>query len=255
MTVIDAFILGVLQGFTEFLPISSSGHLVIGQQLLGLELPGNVFEVVVHVGTLLSVLVVFWKDIWRLLSTLTEKQTQVYLLTLIVGTLPAVIGGLSFKTTLEGLFDNVTYVALALFVTGVILISTRWISHREGELSLGRGFMVGVAQMVAIIPGISRSGVTISMGLFLGVSAEEVARFSFLLAVPAIAGAGLLTWLDLSQQTISPIPIPALFTGFVSSFLMGWIALKWLLGMLASGRFYWFGVYCIFVALITLGVQ
>jgi len=255
MTVIDAFILGVLQGFTEFLPISSSGHLVIGQQVLGLELPGNVFEVVVHMGTLLSVLAVFWKDILRLLSTLVEKKTQIYILALIVGTLPAVIGGLSFKTTLEGLFDNVTYVALALFVTGIILITTRWIPHRDGPLSLGRGFIIGVAQMVAIIPGISRSGITISMGLFLGVSAEKAARFSFLLAIPAIAGAGLLTWLDLSQQAVSTIPVPALLTGLVSSFLMGWIALKWLLGMLASGRFYWFGVYCILVALITLGVQ
>ncbi len=255
MTVIDAFILGILQGFTEFLPISSSGHLVIGQRLLGLELPGNVFEVVVHVGTLLSVLVVFWKDIWRLLSTIAEKPTQVYILTLIIGTLPAVVGGFSLKTTLEGLFDNVSYVALALFITGVILLATRWISHRDGPLTLGRGLIVGVAQMVAIIPGISRSGVTISMGLFLGVNAQEAARFSFLLAIPAIAGAGLLTWLDLSPQALSPIPISALLTGLVSSFLMGWIALKWLLGMLASGRFYWFGVYCIFVALITLGVQ
>lgn len=255
MTVIDAFILGVLQGFTEFLPISSSGHLVIGQQLLGLELPGNVFEVVVHVGTLLSVLVVFWKDIWRLLSSLANKETQIYILALIIGTLPAVAGGLSFKTTLEGLFDNVSLVALALFFTGVILMATRWIPHRDGSLSLRRGFIVGVAQMVAIIPGISRSGVTISTGLFLGISAEEAARFSFLLAVPAIAGAGVLTWLDLTPQAVSSLPLSALFTGLVSSFLMGWIALKWLLGMLASGRFYWFGVYCILVALITLGVQ
>jgi len=250
MNLFDVIILGVLQGLTEFLPISSSAHLVISQYLLGIQIPGNDLEVILHVGTLFSVVAVFWSDIISLLTTLKEKETQKYIFYIIIGTLPAVVVGLLFKDRIESAFDSVTLVASTLIVTGVILILTRWAVNRNKELNYGNGFLIGVAQALAIIPGLSRSGLTISTGLFLGIPADVVARFSFLLAIPAIAGAGLLTTLDLIGTNVTTLSVPLVLTGFVSSFIVGWIALKWLIGLLKTGKFHWFGVYCIGVGIL-----
>ena len=251
MTIFEAILLGIIQGLTEFLPISSSGHLVIGQHLLGIELPGNAFEVVVHIGTLLSVLVVFWPDIWNLLTTLKSKVTQKYILAIMIGTIPAVIIGLLFKDAITEAFENIKVVATTLLITGAILLTTKLVQSKSGEISIGRGLLIGLAQAFAILPGISRSGMTISTAMHLGVKPEAAARFSFLLAVPAIAGAGLLTGLDLYQSSESLLSFPIMFGGFISSFLVGWISLKWLLGLISAGKFHWFGIYCILIGLIS----
>ncbi len=250
MNLFDVIILGVLQGLTEFLPISSSAHLVISQYLLGIQIPGNALEVILHVGTLFSVVAVFRKDIISLLSTLKESETQKYIFYIIIGTLPAVVVGLLFKEKIESAFDSVTLVAVMLLATGVILILTKWVKNRKKELNSGNGLLIGMAQALAIIPGLSRSGLTISMGLFLGIPAEVVARFSFLLAIPAIAGAGLLTTLDLIGTDVTILSIPLVLTGFISSFIVGWVALKWLIGLLKTGKFHWFGVYCVGVGIL-----
>ncbi len=250
MTLSDAIILGIIQGITEFLPISSSGHLVLGQELLGVNMPGNVFEVVTHIGTLLSVIFVFWKELAAILRSIQSLDTQKYIVYLLIGTLPAVIVGLGGKDIISSLFDSIYLVAGALIFTGIVLLGTQKLREKRERLNGKKGIVIGMAQALAIIPGISRSGLTISTSLALGLPGKEAAKFSFLLAIPAISGAGLLTALDMEPGTFS-IPLPQLSAAFVSSFTVGYISLKWLLGLLESGKFHRFGYYCITVGLIT----
>jgi len=251
MTLIDTIILGALQGITEFLPISSSGHLVLGQALLGIKIPGNAFEVVTHLGTLLSVFCVFWKDIISLISNINHKASQKYLLFIVLGSLPAVVVGLGGKKMIADAFDSVNLVSGALMFTGLVLFFSQRLKSGSNTISIKNGFMIGLSQAVAIIPGISRSGMTIITAMALGISGKEAAKFSFLLAIPAISGAGLLTALDTSFSLIS-IPYIFLFSAFFSAFIVGYISLKWLLGLLESGRFHLFGYYCMFMGLLTL---
>ena len=251
MGVFEAILLGSLQGLTEFLPVSSSGHLVIGQELLGIHVPGNAFEVVLHVGTLFSVLAVFWSDIVGFVKTLQDKSTRNYILALAFGTVPAVICGLFFKDAIQSVFDNVNFVAGALVCTGIILFVGKCFTGNKDQVSIRNGFLIGIAQAVAIIPGISRSGLTITIGLCLGVKSDSAARFSFLLSIPVISGAGLLTALDLLESNEPLLSIPVLIAGFFSSFIVGWISLKWLLSLLQSGKFYWFGFYCVGIGVLA----
>jgi len=251
MNIFEAAILGIVQGLTEFLPISSSGHLVLGQELLNISVPGNAFEVVVHLGTLVSVLIVFWNDIWQLLTSLKSLTTQKYILAILIGTIPAVIIGLLFKDIITEAFENIRIVAITLMITGVILLSTKLIKTKQKDVSIGRGLLVGIAQALAIIPGISRSGMTISLCLYLGIAPEKAAKFSFLLAIPAIVGAGLLTGLDLIESSEPLLPWSVLIVGFLSSLIVGWVSLKWLLGLIKLGKFHWFGVYCLFIGLLS----
>ena len=251
MNINDALILGSLQGLTEFLPISSSGHLVIGQHILGLSLPGNIFEVLVHMGTLCSVLVVFKNDILDMIFNFSSVKNRNLILAVIIGTIPAVIVGLSLKENISLIFDNISAVSFNLIITGVWLILTKWSVEKNRSLNSVSGFIIGCGQAVAIIPGISRSGTTIGMAMFLGISPEKAARFSFLLAIPAIAGAGLLTALDVETSSLQELSFPVILTAFLSSFLVGWASLRWLLRLISKGKFYWFGVYCLSIGLFT----
>ena len=252
MNWLQALIIGIVQGFTEFLPISSSGHLVLGQAILGIEQPGNEFEILVHLGTLASVLVVFLDDIKSLLLSLTSKKTQSFIIFVLVGSIPAVGIGLGFKDILEALFDNIASVSGALIFTGLILYCSSFVKQGDKEHSIVTSILIGCAQSVAIIPGVSRSGMTICAALFLGLSPKEAARFSFLLAIPAISGAGFLTVLDVSGGF--QLPLSVSIVALVSSFSVGVVALKWLLGYLEQGKFHYFGIYCLAVGLITLVV-
>lgn len=251
MTIFEAAILGIIQGITEFLPISSSGHLVIGQKVLGISVAGNVFEIVVHLGTLVSVLIVFWSDIWKLITSLKSTSTQKYVFAIVIGTLPAMVIGFVFKDVISEAFENIKVVAVTLMITGLILLTTKFINTKLKDISVGRGLLIGIAQGLAIIPGISRSGMTISLGMYLGIAPDKAAKFSFLLGIPAIFGAGLLTGLDLMESREPTLALSVLIVGFVSSLLVGWISLKWLLGLIKSGKFHWFGVYCLLIGLIS----
>ncbi len=251
MTNFDAIILGIVQGFTEFLPISSSGHLVLMQELLNLNLPGNQLEVVMHAGTLFSILFVFWKDLVTLTMSLTEKKSLTYVTYVVVGTIPAVIVGLGFKSQIESMFDSTLVVGINLLFTGVLLLATRFIQIKDREISIKSSVSIGLAQALAILPGISRSGSTISLALIMGIKPSEAARFSFLLAIPALMGAGLLTALDGFQASGQTSLMP-LILGFTTSFATGWVALKWLLTMLKKGQFYWFGAYCFIIGTLTI---
>ena len=250
MTIIEAIFLGVIQGLTEFLPISSSGHLVIVQSVLGVAQPGNEFEILVHIGTLMSVLVVFKTDILELIIDMRSKNSQKYILYIIVGTIPAVFIGLGYKSFIESLFNNLRTVGSALIFTGLVLFSSQFSVKKNLKPSIYTAFLIGCAQAIAIIPGISRSGMTISMALFLGFLPKEAARFSFLLAIPVISGAGILTIIDLNENNYEFILTGII--GMFSSFLVGFFALKWLIGWLKKGKIYYFGVYCVLIGLLTL---
>mgnify|MGYP000082418611 CR=1 FL=1 len=253
MTLLDAILLGTLQGLTEFLPISSSGHLVLGQMIIGVKLPGNQFEVVAHLGTLLSVFFIYWKEILLLISGLESIEKRKYLYYLILGTLPAGIFGFFGRSFIIEFFDSIQIVSFGLIFTGLILFISKRLSMKSHPMNFKKAFLIGLSQAIAIIPGISRSGMTICMGISLGMSGKAAAKFSFLLAIPAIAGAGLLTILDFQPETIL-IPSYTLFASFFSSFIVGYGCLKWLLGLLESGKFYFFGYYCIFIGVIMISI-
>ena len=248
MQYIDTLILAILQGLTEFLPISSSGHLVIGQKLLDIDLPGNAFEVVLHIGTLMSVVTVFRVELKTLLFNLNDSSNRYYISAIAIGTIPALLVGLLLKDYISLIFDNIRFVSVSLVFTGVMLITSKFIIKRNVKLTLFIGIVIGLAQAVAIIPGISRSGTTICMGVLMGLSASEAAKFSFLLSIPVIIGAGLLTAMNI--ETI-PFGLDIILLGILFSYLVGWISLKWLLTILSTGKLYWFGVYCLMIGLFV----
>lgn len=265
MGYIDAIILGTVQGLTEFLPISSSGHLVIFQNLLGIKTESIAFEVFVHFGTLLSIVAVYYNDLWKMITGFFKgivakgiKNTFVkddyfrLAVFVIIGTLPAAFAGFFLEDLFVSIFHNVHLVGITLMITGLIILATRWAPKTERSLTSGKSFLVGVAQSIAILPGISRSGFTISSALFLGISRENAARFSFLLAVPVILGATLLHIVDLISNGIPGISIGVMLTGSIFSFSVGYIAIRFLLSVLKSGKFGWFAPYCFLAGAVVL---
>ena len=247
MQIVDVIVLGILQGLTEFLPVSSSGHLVLGQYLLNVKSPGNTLEILFHLGTLGSVVFVFSLDILNIIITIKKKSTQKLLKYIIVATIPAVIVGFTLRNKIEILFESVSSVGFALLFTGLVLILSSVFKNKNSEHSLFTSIVIGFGQALAIIPGISRSGMTITLSLFFGFSAKESAKFSFLLSIPVIAGAGILGIQDIqTNETFSAdIIIAALF----SSFFVGIISLRMLIKLLELGKFYIFGIYCICLGL------
>jgi undecaprenyl-diphosphatase len=259
MEIIDSFLLGLIQGLTEFLPISSSGHLVLGEALLSGKLDKSItFEVVVHFGTLCSILVYYHKKIadilislWGLLQNPGEfseraardnniKLSGFILLSMI----PALIIGLTMKETIENIFLNPFMVSIMLLVTGSILYLTKFRDHFPNSMNASSSFGIGLAQAFAILPGISRSGSTISLGLYLGIDREEVANFSFLMVIPVIGGAMLLEIKDMAQVGIQVQAFWNLLVGFLVSFVSGYFALKYLIILLQSKGIYPFAWYC-----------
>ena len=259
MEFIDSFLLGLIQGLTEFLPISSSGHLVLGEALLGGELDKSItFEVVVHFGTLCSILIYYHQKIRDILSSIWDllinpnqfsnkvsadpniKLTGFILLSMI----PALIVGLTLKETIENVFLNPFTVSIMLLVTGVILFSTRFREQFPHKIKSSSAFGIGLAQAFAILPGISRSGSTISLGLYLGINRQEVANFSFLMVIPVIAGAMLLEVKTMIEMGIPMAAFWDLVIGFLASFVSGYFALKYLIIMLQTKGIHPFAWYC-----------
>ncbi len=264
----DAILLGILQGLTEFLPISSSGHLVLGQQLLGIEKQGIFFEVIVHFGTLVAVVVAFRKDILALMTalrplgrvrSLTEIKNAIaldehlrWIFYIILATLPAVVTGLWLEDKIESAFASPYLVSIMLLLTAAILFSTRFIKAKAKPLNSRNALLIGLAQALAILPGISRSGSTISMGLWREMSGNEAARFSFLLSIPAILGATLLKTLDLFSHPTDAKALWVFAAGFLFSFISGYISILLLLNIVRRGKLYWFAPYCLVVAVLGL---
>jgi undecaprenyl-diphosphatase len=251
MNFIDAILLGILQGATEFLPVSSSGHLALAQNLLDdFKQPGLLFDVLLHVGTMVAVIGYFWKDLLGLLSSPWRRdetgRVQRRMLALIVlGSIPTALIGLSFKDLFEGLFDRPMIVCLMLLVTGSLLIVAerfRSIRRTQEQMTWKDAVVVGIVQGLAIIPGISRSGSTIATLLMRGIDGETAARFSFLLALPAVFGAALLSLKDLDQVTREVIP--AYLAGTGAALLTGLLCIHFLMGIIRRRRLSWFAFYC-----------
>ena len=251
MSIIEAIIIGLVQGLTEFLPISSSGHLVILQKLLKIDLPGNLVEVSTHLGTLLSIILIYKNDIYDLISSFKSSKTKDYILLVVIATIPSVVFVLIAKSFILTIFESSRSVSFALIFTGIILFISHYGNYTIKKLNISKGMIIGIFQALAILPGISRSGMTISIALLLGIKNVEAAKFSFMLAIPAIFGAAILTLVETDLNEIDDLIFPLIVAAFIA-FLSGYYALKFLIKILNNGKFYYFSIYCIFLGIISL---
>ena len=258
MELIKAIVLGVVQGLTEFLPISSSGHLVLGAEFLDFQEQGVAFGIFLHLGTLFSVCFVFRKELAAMLKAplavlqkrADEQLTRFFYwdLYIVVATLPAVVAGLLLKDSIADIFANILLVYCMLFVTGVIMVATPFIRERDVELNCPRALLIGCAQAMAIFPGLSRSGSTIFTGMLLGVNRETVARFSFIMSIPAILGAAVLQFADLLKHPPGTESVLLIVAGTAASAVSGYFAIILLLNVIRRNKLQYFGYYCLILA-------
>ena len=271
METFEALILGLLQGLTEYLPVSSSGHLAIGSHILGIEAEENLmFTVAVHVATVLSTLVVLGGEIFRLVrgtfgpfnagaSGLARLNAdQRYMLNILVSMIPIFVVGIFFKDTVESIFgEGLLVVGCCLLVTAGLLAYSYLSKPRQKEsISLVDAFIIGIAQAVAVLPGLSRSGSTIATGLILGNNKAHMAQFSFLMVIPPILGEALLDTIKAAKEGFSAafgdLSVMALVVGFVAAFVSGIAACKWMIGIVRRGKLIYFAYYCVAVGAVTL---
>lgn len=257
MNWIEALILGIIQGLTEFLPVSSSGHLELGKAIMGVEATDSlIFTVVVHGATVLSTIVVFRKEIWELIQGFFRFQMNEethYIFKIAVSMIPVGIVGLFFKDYVESLFTgNILLVGGMLIFTSVLLAFTYYAKPRDKKISYKDAFIIGLAQAVAVIPGISRSGSTISTGLLLGNNKERTARFSFLMVLVPIMGANVKDILDGSMASSSSVGTLPLAIGFVAAFVSGLLACTWMINIVKRGKLIYFAAYCLIIGLIAV---
>lgn len=264
MDLIQALVLGIVQGATEFIPVSSSGHLVLVPWLLGWDSPGLLFDTMAHWGTLVAVFAYFWRDLVAIIqhvlrdlfrgTPLASPESKLGWM-IVLATVPAVLLGFTFKETFEALFNEPIWVAFFLFVTGLIL----WVSEALGKRLRGiesigpkDALLIGLAQAAAITPGISRSGSTIGMGLLLGLERPTAARFSFLMMIPIVFGAGLLQLSEAMTVGIASSSLLPLAVGFLAALVTGYAAIAFLLDYLASRSVRIFAIYCWIFGSISL---
>jgi undecaprenyl-diphosphatase len=257
----QAILLGLLQGATEFLPISSSGHLVLAERFLNVGTKDIVFNVFVHFGTFVAVVVYFRGEVrdmiigvWSWLRGKENPNREGALLAeyIAIGTIPAVILGVAFKGYIEAAFQSPVFASAMLVCTGFILLSTRFAMSKERRVRAKSSLIIGCAQAIAMLPGISRSGTTISAGLFLGISKEKAATFSFLLALPAIFGATLLELKEALDTGMGAFMLFEYSLGTIAAALFGYLCIALLLGIIRKGKFDYFGYYCLAVGLFGL---
>ncbi len=259
MDTLDAIILGIVQGLTEFLPVSSSGHLELGKAILGdnsVPEESLLFTVVLHFATALSTLVVFRKDVWEIIKGLLQfkwNEEAQFTAKIIVSMLPAVMVGLFFEEQLEAFFGgNVQFVGFMLLITAALLYFADKAKNTGKKVGFGSAFIVGVSQAIAMLPGISRSGATISTSVLLGVDKTKAARFSFLMVVPLIFGKIAKDLLG-GELHFSGDNNVALGAGFVAAFLAGLAACTWMIKLVRQSKLSYFAIYCLIVGLIAVG--
>ncbi len=259
----EAIILGLVQGLTEFLPVSSSGHLAIGKALLGVEPSGDlIFEVTVHAATVLATIVVFRKEIWKLLCGLFKFQYNDetdYIAKICVSMIPVFVVGMFFKDQVETAFSSMRVVGVCLLVTAALLALSDWLAGRvsaavkasRNGISFWQAFLVGVGQACAVLPGLSRSGTTISTGLLCGVKREHMAQFSFLMVLVPILGETFLDLVggEMAASTVGALP---LLLGFAAAFLSGLFACRVMIALVRKAQLKWFGLYCLLAGLAVL---
>lgn len=263
MDIVQAIVLGIVQGATEFIPVSSSGHLVLVPWLLDWDSPGLVFDTVVHWGTLVAVLAYFWRDWWVLITAWLRglfrwdwRDPNARLMWLIIlGTIPAAVIGYVLEDFFEALFGEPVWVSVFLLVTAALLVLSELFGERVRELDDLRApdaLVIGLGQAAAIAPGISRSGATIAVGVFRGLKRAPAARFSFLLSTPIILGAGLFKLANLLSEPDPMAQIPALVVGFLAAAIAGYLCIWLLLRYLQRGKLYPFALYCAWVGISCL---
>lgn len=267
---LQALILGLIQGLTEYLPVSSSGHLQLGQALLGIdgEAGGLTFDIVVHVATVLSTLVILWKEVSWIFTGLFSKiwnEEKRYVLNILISMIPVGIVGLCFKDEVEALFHGLLVVGVCLLVTALLLTLTHFYHPKEKErISPLHAFIIGVAQACAVLPGLSRSGSTIATGLLLGNSKQSLAQFSFLMVIPPILGEALLDFKHIfapsaeylaTHASAGTIPTLSLVVGFLAAFVSGCFACKWMIDLVKRCKLIYFAIYCAIVGVIAIALS
>jgi undecaprenyl-diphosphatase len=264
MTLLDGILLGAVQGVTEFLPVSSSGHLILLRDLRGINTDsGLAFDAVLQLATAFAILCYFWRDIWRLMISVTKvvigrgasvaKTDKTLIAALIIGTIPAVILGLLLERTMETLFRNALLVAAALIAGSVLFVlAERHAKQTLEHPTVAHGWWVGLFQALALVPGVSRSGATISGGLFFGLTREAAARFAFLLSIPVILGSGLKKLLDIIRTPSLDVAALPLAVGFVVAFGTGILCIRFLLGYLKRHTLFAFVWYRLALAAVVV---
>jgi undecaprenyl-diphosphatase len=267
----QAFILGIIQGLTEYLPVSSSGHLTIASNLFGIDDGSKILtlNIAVHIATVLSTVVILWKEIVWIFSDLFKwkwNEGSKYAVNILISMIPVGIVGLLFKDKVEEVFGSgLLVVGICLMITATLLAFSYWAKPRQREnISPLHAFIIGIAQAVAVLPGLSRSGSTIATGLILGNKKERLAQFSFLMVIPPILGEALLdakklisgetatAVADAAQSGATTIGTIPLIIGFLAAFIVGCIACKWMINIVKKGKLIWFAVYCAIVGLATI---
>ena len=263
MSWIQALILGLIQGLTEYLPVSSSGHLAIGQALFGLENGESnlTFTVLVHIATIMSTVVILWSEIVWLFKDLFKwkwNEGTRYIVNILISMIPVAIVGFFFKDKIEEVFGSgLLIVGIMLIVTATLLTFSYFAKPRQKEhISPVHAFVIGIAQACAVMPGLSRSGSTIATGLLLGNKKEKLAQFSFLMVIPPILGEALLDIKDIFEvgfsEAMSGISPVAAIVGFLAAFISGCFACKWMINIVKKGKLIWFAVYCFIVGGIAI---
>lgn len=271
---LDALILGIVQGLSEYLPISSSGHLEIFREILGINLPNEdilEFDVMLHAATVLSTLVVLWNEFFplcRSFFTIKRDDNFYYVCKILISCIPVAVVGLFFKDTVESFFGgNLTTVGICLCITAALLAFAYFFRTKPEETNKLTGriyrprditwldaFVIGIAQSIAVLPGLSRSGTTIATGILLGDKREKVASFSFLMVIIPILGETLLNIKDMISEPAasSNVGMLPLTIGFIASFIVGCLACKWMLNIVKKGKLVWFAVYCVIMGIICI---
>lgn len=263
MTILDAVVLGIVQGLTEFLPVSSTGHLILTRTVFNIaDSNALAFDAVLHLATATAVIVYFFPDLWLLMQAglrklgklPVNKRDETLLYSLLIATIPAVILGLSLESLMESVFRSPLLVAAVLIAGSILFMYAEWVyqnNQRTNEINIKKGFKIGLFQSLALIPGMSRSGATIAGGMLLGLSRVEAARFAFLLAVPVITGAGLKKFIEMlaSGETVSWLPV---LTGAVISFMVGLAAIHFMLKFVQTHTLWPFIWYRIILACFVI---
>jgi undecaprenyl-diphosphatase len=266
MNLFQALILGIVQGLTEYIPVSSSGHLVLVPWLLGWPDPPFTFEVLIQWGTLVGVFIYFWQDIWQIVQGVIQGlikgqpvgtfEAKLGWL-VVIATIPAVLFGLLFKDFFESFFSAPIYVGVLLGLAAIILVIAERFGSRQRELaSIGwlDALIIGCWQVLALVPGVSRSGSTITGGMLRGFDRTAAARFSFLMSIPALAGAGVIALKDLLESGSLAAELPALTVGFIAAAISGYFCIRWLLGYLQGHSLYAFAAYRVILSVIVITV-
>ncbi len=259
MNWLQALILGLIQGLTEFLPISSSGHLELGKALFNVDVEGSLlFTVLVHFATVLSTIVVFRKEIGELFVgffSKGHKETKLYVWKLLFSLIPILIVGLFFKDKVESLFDgNIVFVGSMLLVTALLLTISHYKKQGYRKIGFGDAFVIGIAQAVAVIPGISRSGSTIATGMIIGNNRSELAKFSFLMVIIPIVGEMFLDLVS-GELFATQIGLAPLIIGFLAAFLSGLFACKVMIKLVQKGKLIWFALYCLIIGIVAIVIN